>query len=141
MVLIYICINSDACLIDEGDTFLVTGGPDLTNLKRVSRYSQSSWVEDLGDLNSGRYNHACGWFTDTGGRRVRENITVKESSKLLIQVNIVVGGLDDSHESNLDSVEVNVAGENSWSYGKPLAKPLRDLRGVTIMSQFYITGR
>ena len=78
-----ICINSDACLIDEGDTFLVTGGPDLTNLKRVSRYSQSSWVEDLGDLNSGRYNHACGWFTDTGGRRVRENITVKESSKLL----------------------------------------------------------
>jgi len=114
----------DACLIDEGDTFLVTGGPDLTNLKRVSRYSQSSWVEDLGDLNSGRYYHACGWFTDTGGRRV----------------NIVVGGYDSNAGGNLDSVEVNVAGENSWRYGNPLAKPLRDLRGVTIMSQFYITG-
>ena len=62
-------IDSKACLIDESDSFLLTGG--TLSSKRTSRYSRDSWLEDLDDLNIGRRDHACGWFTDTNGRRVR----------------------------------------------------------------------
>ena len=63
-------IYSYACLIDEdGDSFLLTGGWWFE--KRTSRYSSERWLQDLDDLNTGRQDHACGWFTDTDGRRVR----------------------------------------------------------------------
>ena len=63
-------IYSWSCLIDEeGDSFLLTGG--VLTLTRTSRYSSDRWLEDLDDLNTGRSGHACGWFTDTDGRRVR----------------------------------------------------------------------
>ena len=52
-------------------------------------------------------------------------------------MNIVAGGW---YGYLLDSVEVNVAGQNSWAYGFPLPKPMSSLRGVTVMSHFYITG-
>ena len=63
-------IYSWSCLIDEGDTFLLTGGSVGTKT-RTSRYSRDGWLQDLDDLNTGRYDHACGWYTDTDGRRVR----------------------------------------------------------------------
>ena len=53
-------------------------------------------------------------------------------------MNIVAGGNEGNH--NVDSVEINVAGENRWTYGSPLPNKLTQLRGVTLMSQFYITG-
>ena len=68
-------IYSWSCLIDEGDTFLLTGG--TLSSTRTSRYSRSRscsrsrWLQNLDDLNTGRYDHACGWYTDTDGRRVR----------------------------------------------------------------------
>ena len=40
----------------------------------------------------------------------------------------------------LDSVELNVAGENGWTYGSPLSRTMIELRGVTVLSQFYILG-
>ena len=54
-------------------------------------------------------------------------------------MNIVAGGYDRL-DIRLDSVELNVAGEYSWTTGSPLPRPLTALRGVTIMSQFFITG-
>ena len=49
----------------------------------------------------------------------------------------MAGGSDGSY---LDSVELNVAGENGWTYGSPLPKQLWAPRGVTVMSRFYIIG-
>ena len=49
----------------------------------------------------------------------------------------MAGGSDGSY---LDSVELNVAGENGWTYGFPLPKQLWAPRGVTVMSWFYIIG-
>ena len=49
----------------------------------------------------------------------------------------MAGGSDGSY---LDSVELNVAGENGWTYGFPLPKQLWAPRGVTVMSRFYIIG-
>ena len=66
---IYVNIYSDACLIDEGDSFLLTGG--RWTMTRTSRYSRDRWLQDLDNLNTGRRGHACGWYTDTKGKRVR----------------------------------------------------------------------
>ena len=72
-------IYSGACLIDEGDTFLLTGGYDrdtfhLTGgydtLTTVSRYTATSHVKDLNNLNTGRSSHTCGWYVDSDGKRV-----------------------------------------------------------------------
>ena len=54
-------------------------------------------------------------------------------------MNIVAGGSDSDH-GLLDSVEVNVAGQDNWTYGTKLPRVMNALRGVTVMSQFYITG-
>ena len=54
-------------------------------------------------------------------------------------MNIVAGGYDDDY-NYLDSVEVNVAEQDNWRIGSKLPTALSGLRGVTVMSQFYITG-
>jgi len=61
---------------------------------------------------------------------------------LIFQLNIVAGGFFDDGRFGylLDTVEVNVAGQNSWRYGFPLPKAISSMRGVTAMSHFYITG-
>ena len=59
---------------------------------------------------------------------------------MIFQINIVAGGKDEFKSMMLDSIEVNVSGEYSWSFGTPLSKPLYESRGVTVMSQFYLTG-
>ena len=38
-------------------------------------------------------------------------------------------------------MELNIEGEKGWMYGSPLPKPMAWSRGVTVMSQFYITGK
>ena len=53
---------SYACLIDEGDTFLLVGGFQQEN--RVSRYNIDGWLENLDDLNTGRFNHGCAQYQE-----------------------------------------------------------------------------
>ena len=87
-------IYSVPCLIDEGETFLVTGGYYGTNRIvsrlniRVSieepnfvfdfitslfnRYNIDGWIEDLDLLNEARWNHGCGQFIDNSGNTVSE---------------------------------------------------------------------
>ena len=54
-------------------------------------------------------------------------------------MNIVAGGWNDG-SNRLDSVEVNVAEHDDWRLGTKIPTALSGLRGVTVMSQFYITG-
>ena len=62
-------VTRESCLIEEeADTFLLTGG--AWSKTKVSRYNKDSHVEDIGDLNTGRWRHACGWFLDSAGNRV-----------------------------------------------------------------------
>ena len=49
------------CLIDEGDSFLLTGGRETPT--KVSRYTQYSWQEDLSDLNSAHWAKNGGHVT------------------------------------------------------------------------------
>ena len=61
-------LSSVSCLIDEGETFLLTGGSYSEEV--VSRYNIDGWVEDLDNLNTGRYSHGCAKYTNNDGERV-----------------------------------------------------------------------
>ena len=51
------------CLIDEGDTFLITGYGS-------SRYNSDGWIENIGSLNTGRRSHGCTRYTNNFGAEV-----------------------------------------------------------------------
>ena len=65
---------SQSCLIDEGQSFLLTGGYDFESgaVSRVSRYDINGWLEDLDDLNTERRLHGCTQFTNNEGDKVRK---------------------------------------------------------------------
>ena len=39
-------------------------------MKVVSRYNISGWMEDLEELNDGRWAHACAQYVDSLGNKV-----------------------------------------------------------------------
>merc|ERR1719468_824107 len=84
-----------ACAIPDPvtDTVVVTGG--LLTENTVVRYGQQGWLEDLPDLITGRYIHACSSFVSSG--RV---------------MFLVTGGYDGS--DNLDSTETFDPMMGSW---------------------------
>ena len=51
--------------MQNGDEGVVITGGDYTK-KIVSKYDRNGWVEDLPQLNTGRYYHACGSFSRDG---------------------------------------------------------------------------
>ena len=60
---LYYCSN--ACGIDLGDSYVVTGG--LYSLQRVAQYSLTGEVTYLADLQQGRGVHACTSFIEDNG--------------------------------------------------------------------------
>ena len=63
-----------SCLIDDGSSFLLTGGNVNDGYgessSKVSRYNIGGYIEDLDDLNIPRGRHGCGSFVDSSGRKV-----------------------------------------------------------------------
>ena len=51
----------------------------------------------------------------------------------------MVGGYAEGN-GDLDSCEQNISGERGWRISQPLPWPLSQSRGVSLLSQFYITG-
>ena len=45
-------------------------GSDYEITNKVSRYSTTGWTEDLDDLNTARYGHACSFYTTDSGDKV-----------------------------------------------------------------------
>ena len=77
ILIIDVIFFSGGCLIDEDETFLLTGGAVRgSTVSTVSRYNINGWVEDLDNLNTGRYGHGCSQFTNKDGYKVgsHENI-------------------------------------------------------------------
>ena len=63
----------DACLIDEGETVLITGG--YSTMTTVSRYDVTGWKHDTEELGTGRYFHGCARYHDISwGGMVRREI-------------------------------------------------------------------
>ena len=50
--------GEEACLIDEGETFLLTGGT-VRGSSVAARYNKDGWIEDLNFMKIPRGGHAC----------------------------------------------------------------------------------
>ena len=75
--MIFFYIYSGSCLIDEGESFLLTGGYGAMNdgtVSTVSRYDLNGWVEDLDDLNTKRFGHGCTQYLNTDRAKVWKHI-------------------------------------------------------------------
>merc|ERR1719342_927686 len=106
-----------ACSIELPEMFILTGG-DYT-LTTVSRYSTSGWMEELPELNEGRYLHGCGYFYNDDMQRVF----------------LVAGGY-----SSISSTETLVEGGQAWNFQQPLPSGRRGLRGISLPNTVIMTG-
>ena len=70
ILIIDVIFFSASCLIDEGETFLLTGGWYRSIRSIVSRYNINGWVEDLDNLITKRWGHGCSQFTNKDGYKV-----------------------------------------------------------------------
>ena len=59
-------IYRSACAIPEEASLVITGGVDT--LRTVSRYSITGYMEDLAELNVGRYGHGCSSYYKDGAQ-------------------------------------------------------------------------
>ena len=130
-------ICRDACLINEGDSFLLTGGYGVYNT--VSRYSMKGWIGDLKEMVHGRIFHGCTQFDGTMDRKVTESFYNIIQVLTLFQVNIVCGGLDADREQ-VTSCEVNMSGQDSWQLIQPLPVAIHGLRGITLNGNIFMIG-
>ena len=55
-----------ACAIQLENSVIITGGGYWTQFKRVQEYNLAGSVARLPDLNTGRGNHACGFYVNDG---------------------------------------------------------------------------
>ena len=79
--MIKIIIYSRACAIPDGESVVLTGGESGAIRSKVSRYNKDGWMEDLPDLNMGRWAHGC-----AGYKRGSEQVLLKIISLYNIQV-------------------------------------------------------
>ena len=79
-----LCLISWSCLIDEGQTFLLTGSLFEGNRRIASRYNSSGWIEHLSDLNVDRWNHGCLQYTNNFGAKVKYFYTLVEECRKII---------------------------------------------------------
>ena len=60
------------------DKVIVTGGfiPYETTQETplVSKYDHNGWVENMPTLNTGRFDHACGYYINTDGLEVKSKV-------------------------------------------------------------------
>ena len=70
----YYLIIRHACSIQMEDTVVLTGGEDT--MTQVSVYNSEGWVEDWAQLQTGRYQHACGHFVNTDNQVVRKQLSL-----------------------------------------------------------------
>ena len=60
------CVCSSSCLVDLGDTFVLTGNyAFLQNSDLVTQYNSAGLVQELAPLTTARYDHGCSaYYTD-----------------------------------------------------------------------------
>ena len=58
------CHLSYSCAIEDDDYVVLTGGTGTDINSLVTRYNVEGEATSLPSLNTGRYHHACGTFTN-----------------------------------------------------------------------------
>ena len=68
MAMTTILFYSRACAIPDGESVVLTGGEKGIIRSKVSRYNKDGWMEDLADLNMGRWGHGCAGYKRGSGQ-------------------------------------------------------------------------
>ena len=110
-----------SCSIQLDDQVVVTGGTNPKN--KASVYNMDGWVQDLPDLNQGRYKHGCGHYVDNDNNLVY----------------LVTGGW--SGVIDLISTEILRSGDSAWTDAGNLPSPMSALSGVSWQNKIIMTGR
>ena len=129
-------ISSRACLIDFGDTFVITGGYPGTST--VTHYNSSGHLGDLAPLNTGRYYHGCSSYTDSSQQQVRVAHGYTPTGTDHVQVLLVAGGYAGEHRRFSTEILVTLAGV--WRTVGQLPTAVFGLRGATLDNTVYMLG-
>jgi len=112
-----------ACSIELPEMFILTGGRNA--LTKVSQYTTSGWMEDLPELNEGRYWHGCGYFYNDDMQRVF----------------LVAGGMyHDWVGTELSSTETLVEGGQAWNFQQPLPFFRYAFQGISLPNTVIMIG-
>ena len=121
---------------------ILTGG--FYNKTQVTVYSSSGWVEyqKQAQLQTGRWNHACGHFVNTDNQVVRQQHYTDNIHLCGLhhhgQVYLVAGGHTGS--SYTDTTETLEQGASAWTYAGPLRRAMSYLQAVYIDKIVISTG-
>jgi len=120
--------TENACAIQLDEYVVITGGQlNLHGASYVTKYDKNGWIEDLPELNTGRFSHGCAHFYNN----------------LNELVYLVAGGLDDlSDESGekLASTEIMVEGSSYWTTPLNLPNAIEGLVGISVNNQVFMIG-
>ena len=122
-----------ACAIPEEASLVITGGRYTE--RKVSRYYITGWVEDLPELNVGRYVHGCSSYYKDGAQASHCN-SVIIFVYFFIKILLVAGGYDGRRE--LPSTEIFDSG--SWREVGELSHPADGVRGARLGNTVFMMG-
>merc|ERR1711953_966067 len=122
-----------ACAINIGQTVILTGG--MYSKTEVSEYSETGFVDDLPQLQEGRQNHGCSFFSN-GNTKV--NFYCKYCDVIVFQTYLVTGGYNGV--DNLQSTELLVETSFAWVLTGQLPTTRSWLRGANIDGRILMTG-
>jgi len=110
-----------ACGFQHDENFIITGG--MKTKKKVSKYNVEGFVEDLPDLETGRFYHACGYYTNTENKPIY----------------LVTGG-SDNENNFLASTEILSDPSGSWKTVAELPSSRTRLAGVSLANKIFVIG-
>ena len=126
--------RSQACGIDLGDSYVVTGGE--FSRRTVARYSLTGTLTYLADLQEDRYRHACSSFLDSNGVTVSSLFRKKNFWLLFLFQNYLVTGGYGSYY--LSSTEIYV--QSTWSYVASLPSHRASLSAANVGNTVFVFG-
>ena len=126
-------IYRSACAIPEEASIVITGGRNTQ--RTVSRYSITGWVEDLAELNVGRYDHGCSSYYKDGAQASLCNSVIM-FVYLFIKILLVAGGWDGYNY--VASTEIFDSG--SWRKVGELSHPALGVRGARLGNTVFMMG-
>ena len=112
---------------------MITGG--LNTLRTVSRYDITGWVEDLAELNVGRFGHGCSsYYKDEAQVNICNSVII--FVYLFIKILLVAWGWDG--DSYLANTEIFDSG--SWREVGELSHPATMVRGARLGNTVFMMG-
>ena len=111
-----------ACSIPDSDTVTITGGyfsPD-----KVTRYSRDGQATSLPPLQTDRWSHACGHYTDENNNKVSKTIVIVHC---LSNVHFCYR-FSWSQATGFTGSQVLTPGASKWTAAASLPRAVRGLR-------------